>query len=114
MTDEMDRRIGRAWWRRWLGPAGAVAAVTILAAGAWVFLGSAKRSTRVPLASVTIESVHAGVFHDITTLQGKAVPKDTIYLDALEGGQVQKLLVQAGDRVAAGQPLIGFGNTKLE
>jgi HlyD family secretion protein len=41
-------------------------------------------------------------------------PKDTLYLDALEGGQVQEVLVQAGDRVTAGQPLVRFRNTEVE
>jgi HlyD family secretion protein len=116
MTDQMDRRIDKAWWRRgpWPAVAGGVALAAVLAIGAMVALSSAHPSTRTPLANVTIETVRAGVFHDITTLQGKVVPKDIIYLDALEGGQVQKLLVQAGDRVTAGQPLIVFRNTQLE
>jgi HlyD family secretion protein len=116
MTDQMDRPIDKAWWRRrrWLAAAGGAVVVALLALGVFVMSGAARRSTRVPIANVTIETVRAGVFHDITTLQGKVVPKDTVYLDALEGGQVQKLLVEAGDTVKAGQPLIVFRNTQLE
>ncbi|HZZ36701.1 MAG TPA: biotin/lipoyl-binding protein, partial [Caulobacteraceae bacterium] len=115
MTDQMDRPIEKACWRRrWLAAAGGVAVIAVLALGVFVTSGAARRSTRVPAANVTIETVRAGVFHDITTLQGKIVPKDTVYLDALEGGQVQKLLVEAGDTVKAGQPLIVFRNTQLE
>ena len=43
-------------------------------------------------------------------LRGTVVPKDTIYLDALEGGQVEKVLAQAGDQVVQGQPLVIFRN----
>ncbi len=42
------------------------------------------------------------------------MPRDTIYLDALEGGLVARVLVQAGDRVTVGQPLVEFSNTALE
>lgn len=37
-----------------------------------------------------------------------------IYLDALEGGQVQAVLAEAGDQVVAGQPILKFRNTSLE
>ena len=69
---------------------------------------------RVRAETLSIDTVRRGVFHDFTTLQGRIAPRETVYLDALEGGQVDKLLVQAGDRVAKGQPLIVFRNTQLE
>jgi len=91
------------------GTAGAVALVLL-----GLFLWPAERSVRVRTATVTIDTVQRGIFHDDTTLQGKVVPRDVVYLDALEGGQVQQVLVHAGDRVTAGQPLIVFRNTQLE
>jgi HlyD family secretion protein len=92
--------------------AGAVLALA--AATAVVLLNPPSRTLRVATDALTIEPVARGLFRDFTPLQGKAVPRDTIYLDALEGGQVQKVLAQAGDRVVVGQPLIQFNNTQLE
>jgi HlyD family secretion protein len=114
MTDEMDRPIQRRWYERRTPTviAGAVAVVALLLLGL-VFL-PAGRSVRVPAETVMIDTVRRGVFHDNTTLQGKVVPRDVVYLDALEGGQVQKVLVHAGDYVVAGQPLVIFRNTQLE
>lgn len=114
MASEMDRTISRPWYRQRApmvvaGTAGAVALVLL-----GLFLWPAVRSVRVPAATVTIDAVLRGIFHDDTTLQGKVVPRDVVYLDALEGGQVQQVLVHAGDRVTAGQPLIVFRNTQLE
>jgi HlyD family secretion protein len=74
----------------------------------------ARTSLRVPAASVTVAAAQPGVFHDFTTLRAKAVPKDIVFLDALEGGQIEQVLAQAGDVVAAGQPLVKFRNTQLE
>jgi HlyD family secretion protein len=54
------------------------------------------------------------VFHDFVILRAKVAPKDVVFLDALEGGQVEQVLAQAGDFVAAGQPLVKFRNTQLE
>jgi HlyD family secretion protein len=68
----------------------------------------------VPAASVTIDTVQHGVFHDFTPLNGKVTPHDTIDLDALEGGQVARVMAQAGDMVVVDQPLVAFRNTELE
>jgi len=73
-----------------------------------------ERSVRVPQNAITIVTVAKGSFHDFVPLHGSVVPKDVVYLDALEGGQVAQVLMQAGDRVAQGQALIVFRNTSLE
>jgi HlyD family secretion protein len=77
-------------------------------------LGEARSSVRVPIQNVTLGTVQPGVFHDFVVLRATAQPKDVIYLDALEGGQVQEVLAQAGDMLSAGQPLLRFRNTELE
>ncbi|MDB5497647.1 MAG: transporter permease [Phenylobacterium sp.] len=112
----MDRSIERPMWRRrrTLIAAGALAAVLSTAALAAAVLGDAKSSVRVPTQNVILSTVRPGVFHDFVMLRATAQPKDVIYLDALEGGQVQQVMAQAGDVVAVGQPLLRFRNTELE
>jgi HlyD family secretion protein len=85
--------------------------VLYLAAAA---LGVAQRSVRVPAASVTIDAAQCGVFHGLTPLRGKVTPHDIVFLDAEEGGQVERVMARGGDMVAAGQPLLAFRNTELE
>ena len=116
MSQDMDRVVRQPFWRsRRVRIAAGVAVVTVLLIGtAAAFLGPAKRSVRLPLAQVSIDEVQRGVYHDFTTLQGQVAPRDIIYLDALEGGQVQKVLVHAGDHVNAGQPMVVFRNTQLQ
>jgi HlyD family secretion protein len=112
----MDRKVRTPWWRSRLARFGAAGLVG-LAVLVWILLSASHltaRSFRVPAATVTISEVQPGVFHDFTPLQGKVTPKDTLYIDALQGGQVQAVLVQAGDQVAAGQPLIRFINRDVE
>lgn len=116
MTDLMDRPLIRSRWRtrRTLVLAGAGVAglvVLLLALGLVAGLGA---SLRVPAAGVTIAPVQTGVFHDFVLLRAKVAPKDVVFLDCLEGGQVEQVLAQAGDVVAAGQPLVKFRNTQLE
>ena len=112
----MDRPIRLPWWRRklWLRLAAAATAAVLIASTTAIFLGTAERSIRVAAAGVTVARVSQGVFHDFIPLRGKVVPLNTVYLDALEGGRVDRLLVQAGDTVTAGQPLVELSNTELE
>jgi HlyD family secretion protein len=112
----MDRPIRLPWWRRklWLqGGIAAMAAVLLIATGA-LFLGTAERAIRVAAASVTVARVSQDTFHDFIPLRGKVVPMNTVYLDALEGGRVDRIHVQAGDTVTEGQPLVELSNTELE
>ena len=79
-----------------------------------VLAAGARTSLRAPAAGLTVEAVRPGVFHDFVALRATVAPKDVVYLDALEGGQVEQVLAQAGDDVRAGQPLVKFRNTALE
>jgi HlyD family secretion protein len=112
----MDRPVSKppVWRQRRVLIAGGVAlgalALVVLAV---VTLGSVS-SVRVPAATVTIDAAETGVFHDFVPLKGKAAPKDEIYLDVLDGGQVAEVLARSGDMVAVGQPLVRFRNTALE
>jgi HlyD family secretion protein len=116
MSAVMDRPIEQPMWRRrrTLIAAGALAVVLSTAGLAAAVLSGARSSVRVPTQNVILSAVRPGVFHDFVVLRATAQPKDVIYLDALEGGQVQEVLAQAGDMVAAGQPLLRFRNTELE
>lgn len=116
MSVGMDRAIRRPRWRTkpaMFGAAG-LGALVVIVGLALAASSLAVRSVRVPSATVTIDAVQPGVFHDFTPLNGKVTPHDTIDLDALEGGQVARIMVQAGDTVAVGQPLVAFRNTTLE
>ncbi|MFI4935835.1 MAG: efflux RND transporter periplasmic adaptor subunit [Caulobacterales bacterium] len=112
----MDRPVQRPPWRR--KPAmiamGAVGALAAAAVAASLISAASVSQVRVPAATVTLDMAQEAVFHDFVPLKAKAVPKDVVYLDALDGGQIAEVLAQPGDMVVAGQPLIKFRNTELE
>ncbi|MFD3266559.1 efflux RND transporter periplasmic adaptor subunit [Phenylobacterium ferrooxidans] len=112
----MDKPIAQRRWRSRQVLIGGGASLAIVALVVTVALTAfaARSAVRVPIANLTIETVHTDVFHDFVTLRARVVPRDVVYLDTLEGGQVEQVFVQPGDLVNAGQPLLRFRNTSLE
>lgn len=118
-TSRMDRPIARSAWLlpRWPLVARvaliaiALVATTLLAVK--LIAGTGGKTLRMPRAQLTITTVEQGVFRDLIPLNANVVPRETVYLDAIDGGRVERLLVEAGDVVEAGQPLIELSNTNL-
>jgi HlyD family secretion protein len=111
-----DRPLRQPWWRRrlWWQSGIAAGAACLGVATFVVFLGSPTHSVRVSVANLAIATVEHGTFHDFMPLRAKVVALNTVYLDALEGGRVDRVLAQAGDTITAGQSLVELSNTELE
>src|SRR5690606_5533745 len=104
--------------RRVLTPARvAVAALALvlvaITAYAYVELGSG-RTLAVAPDRLTLSTVAYGTFREYIPITGQIVPRTTVYLDAVEGGQVTDVYVEAGALVNAGQPLVKLKNTNLQ
>src|SRR5687767_4158588 len=100
----MDQPLPQSWWRTsraWLTGAGVLATLVALFVIAQSF--RPQRSVRLSTQSVTIASVERGIFRDFVPLRARVVPRDIVFLDAQEGGRVERVLVEAGDIVTAGQ-----------
>jgi HlyD family secretion protein len=112
----MDRPIRRPWWRKrlWVQAGIAAGVLALIAASLPLFLGNPERTLRVDAEKITIAQVAKAAFHDFIPLRASVVALNTIYLDALEGGRVERVLAQAGDTVAERQPLVELSNTQLE
>src|SRR5262249_32929346 len=55
-----------------------------------------------------------GTFDDFVPVRGQVAPLTTVFLETLEGGQVQQVLVEDGAHVKAGQPLVVLTNSALQ
>jgi len=115
----VDREIHHSRWslRRWpagikVGVAGA-AIVVVAAVVVRLIAGTPVRTLRLPVRQVTMVKVEHGIFHDLIPLRTTVVPRDTVYVDATDGGRVDRVLVEAGDTVREGQPLLELSNTTL-
>lgn len=72
------------------------------------------RTLNVDPTRLTISTVSAGTFHEYIPVTGNIVPRTTVYLDAVEGGQVTDVYVEEGALVEGGQPLVKLRNTDLQ
>ncbi len=91
--------------------AGAV--IVIAAALFWWFAPSGSSQT-VGADHVTISTVTRGTFDDFIPLRARVTPLLTVYIDAVEGGRVEKMLVEDGATVAQGQPIAVLSNAELQ
>jgi HlyD family secretion protein len=109
----MDRRVeprsrGRLWVL--LG-----AGVVVLAVVTGLYARYAlTRSVTVSEARVVIAPVKRGVFTEYVPATAVVAPRKTVYLDAVEGGQIAERLVEEGAFVTQGQVLLKLKNTSLQ
>lgn len=110
----MDRVIARKpWWRRRATIGVAVLALTVAAAG-FAVLRFDGQTQRVPADSVTIATVGRGIFDDYVPVRARATPLTTVFLDAVEGGRVEQILVEDGTSVRKGQLIAVLSNSALQ
>ena len=79
-----------------------------------VFFTSGKSKLDVDPDRITISEVTKGPFQDIIPVNGVVLPITTIYLDAVEGGRVEKLYVEDGTQMKAGDPIMKLSDLDLE
>ena len=72
------------------------------------------RSLSVNAQRIFVSPVTVGTFEDFIPLRGRLVPRSTVYLDAIEGGRVEQVLVEDGALVEAGDAIALLSNTNLQ
>ena len=91
---------------------GAVGLVLLIALF-WYFMPAGNSQT-VEAGRLTISTVSQGRFDDFLPLRAQVQPSQTVYLDAVEGGRVERVLVEDGAMVTQGQLLAELSNSDLQ
>ena len=109
----MDRKIEKKKWPpkkiAWLASVGIFVFVV-----AYVFLFKLNKSTlNVETERLTISTVENGPFQEYIPVMGNVLPINTFYLDAVEGGRVEEIYLEAGTFIKKGDKILKLANTNL-
>ncbi|OCX52192.1 efflux transporter periplasmic adaptor subunit [Mucilaginibacter sp. PPCGB 2223] len=110
----MDRVIEKKKWsrKRILTIAGVAGIIVLI--GVSYYLTSGKSKLNVDTERITISEITRAPFQVTIPVNGVVMPITTIYLDAVEGGRVEKVFVEDGTMLKAGDPILKLSNTDLE
>jgi HlyD family secretion protein len=93
---------------------GLAAAAAVLAAILFYVFAPSANSQTVAAERLTVSTVERGRFDDFLPLRARVTPLVTVYLDAVEGGRVEQVLVEDGAMVQQGQLLAVLSNSDLQ
>ncbi|MCH8250658.1 MAG: HlyD family efflux transporter periplasmic adaptor subunit [Proteobacteria bacterium] len=108
----MDRKIQRSS-RRPLAIGGGIAAAILLVGVIWA-TRDASTSYTLDGQRIRTSTVETGAYEDYIPLRATVAPERTVFLDAIEGGRVERILVEDGTYVEEGQPILELSNTSLQ
>ncbi|MFT5295406.1 MAG: HlyD family secretion protein [Colwellia sp.] len=63
---------------------------------------------------IVVSKVTSGIFEDFIPIRGRVTPAKTVYLDAIEGGRVERILVEDGASLTAGNLIVELSNASLQ
>lgn len=109
----MDRKIAKPPQRKKL----VLAAVVLLGCAvlvATLLSVSGGRSLNVGSQRIATGVVSKGSFEDFIPLRARVTPAKTLYLDAVEGGRVERVLVEDGAQLQAGDLIVELSNASLQ
>lgn len=110
----MDRKIEKKTWTP--KRLALIAAATLFVAFVFytIILGDHSSKLNVQAEKITLAKVNKGLFQEFIPVTGTVMPIKTIYLDAMEGGRVDKLFLEEGAFVKQGDAILKLTNTNLQ
>ncbi|MEW6999319.1 efflux RND transporter periplasmic adaptor subunit [Colwelliaceae bacterium BS250] len=89
--------------------------VLIVAFAVYMILGKTSgKVLAVDNTRIVISNVTSGVFEDFIPIRGRVTPAKTVFLDAIEGGRVERILVEDGTSLSAGVLIVELSNASLQ
>jgi len=88
--------------------------LAIVIAGYLILNKSTGKVLSVDNSRIVVSKVTSGIFEDFIPIRGRVTPAKTVYLDAIEGGRVEKILVEDGASLTAGNLIVELSNASLQ
>jgi len=110
----MDRKVATNTnpMKKWLS-IGVIIVIAIFA----VYMVASKSTGKVlsvDNSRIVVSTVTSGVFEDFIPIRGRVTPAKTVYLDAIEGGRVERILVEDGASLTTGNLIVELSNASLQ
>jgi HlyD family secretion protein len=108
----MDRKIENKGLKKkhvWMGIGGLVLLLILLQ----MVFGDRSSKLNVEKDKITIGEVQAGKYQDYISVNGTVEPIKTVYLDAVESGRVEEILIEEGTMVKKGDVILKLSNYNL-
>lgn len=110
----MDKQLKKKKWTvKRISTFGGIALLVFFIS--YQFLFADRRSKlKVEKEKITISTVQRGVFQEFIPQTGTVEPSRTVYLDAIEGGNIKRIVKESGALVQKGEMIIELTNLNRE
>ncbi len=110
----MDKKIAKKnWTLKRIATFGGIAIFVVFIA--YQFLFADRRSRlKVEKDKITISTVARGVFQEFIPQTGTVEPSRTVYLDAIEGGTIKRVVAESGAMLKKGDVILELSNLNRE
>ncbi|MBN1893330.1 HlyD family efflux transporter periplasmic adaptor subunit [bacterium] len=109
----MDRPIPKKKWTlKRIGMIGIPSAFILFVLSSLLF-GDRRSQLNVQAERLTVSTVSRAPFQEFIPVTGTVIPIKTVFLDAMEGGQVSAVYLEAGSLVKAGDKILKLENNNL-
>lgn len=110
----MDRQIKKSKWTfKRIASITGVAAVIVFIAYQVLFADRRSRYN-VDVEKITISTVKRDVFQEFIPMTGTVEPSRTVYLDAVEGGSIKRIVAESGAMLQKGDIILELSNLNRE
>lgn len=114
MISQMDKQIKKKTWTvKRITTYGGIALFVVFVGYQFIF---ADRRSRLNIEKdkITISTVQRGVFQEFIPQTGTVEPSRTVYLDAVEGGTIKRVVAESGAMLKTGDIILELSNLNRE
>jgi HlyD family secretion protein len=110
----MDKKIAKKTWTlKRIATYGGIAVFVVFIGYQFIF-ADRRAKLKIEKEKITISDVKRGVFQEFIPQTGIIVPSKTIYLDAVEGGTIKRVVAESGAMLKKGDIILELSNLNRE
>ena len=109
--DEIIKKKNNTWQKVIIG----LLAVALVGWMSFTFYkDSGKSKLNVNQSRILVDTIHQGIFQEFIPVTGNVQPIKSVIIAAVEGGRIEKKLLEDGAKVSIGTPILQLSNSDLQ